>query len=204
MEWYRQLESDPVERAKFAGWLMREGMLHVQLWQRDGWVERTAFLDVGPGISKEQIVVLNIGDVTGSALKIRLECTTDLWCIDQVYVDYSPDDHVHSVELTAGKATTEHGNNVSRLLMASDDKYYVTVSNQYADVEFTALPEPDGCERSYVAKTRGFYYQWVEADGPSQDNLVEQILNRPKGGSSIIMSQWLKERAQYEGISEAR
>lgn len=36
LEWYQQLETDAAERAKFAGWLKREGMLHVQLWQRGG------------------------------------------------------------------------------------------------------------------------------------------------------------------------
>ena len=202
VEWYRQLETDSTERAKFVAWLMRQGMLHVQLCQNGKWVERGAFIDVGPGISKEQIMVLNIRDVTENMLKVRLECTTDLWRIDQVYADYSPDLPVHSVEMIPVSATSEHGQDVSNLLNASDDRYYVTVSNQYADIEFSAVPETNGCERSYVAKTQGFYYQWLNADGPSQDVLVDQILSGDQVGTRVLMSQWVHQRARYEAISE--
>lgn len=131
-------------------------------------------------------------------LKIRLACATDLWCIDQVYVDYSSDGSVHSTELKPVKAITGRGDDVSHLLNTSDDNYYVTINNQYADVEFTALPMPDGCERSYVVKTQGFYYQWLQADGPSQDDLVEEILTTPGAGSRLLMSQWFKEKGRFE------
>lgn len=204
MEWYRRLETDPAERAKFSGWLVRQGMLHVQLWQQGRWVERGAFIDVGPGLSKEQIAVVNVDDIAGDVLKVRLECATDLWCIDQVYVDYSPDFPVHSVELTPLNATSEHGQDVSSLLKVADERYYVTVSDQYADVEFPVVPETSGCKRSYVAKTRGFYYQWVEADGPPQDGLVKQILSGDGAGLRVLMSQWSRERVRYGGISDAR
>ncbi len=202
MEWYRRLETDPAERAKFSEWLVRQGMLHVQLWQQGKWVERGAFIDVGPGLCKEQIMMLDISDITETMLKIRLECTIDLWCVDQVYVDYSPDFPVHSVELIPANATSEHGQDVSNTLRAADNSYYVTVSDQYADIEFSAIPETGGYDRSYVAKTRGFYYQWVKADGPSQDKLVEQILSGDQVGTKLLLSQWLEKRVWYEEVPQ--
>lgn len=204
MEWYSKLETDPAERAKFVGWIMREGMLHAKVWHHGRWVERTAFIDVGPGISKEQVAVINIDDITGSVLKIRLDCTTDLWCIDQVYVDYSPDFPVLSTELSPAGATSEHGQNIAGMLKAADDRYYVTISNQYADIEFPAVPEREDCNRSYVAKTRGFYYQWVDAEGSSQDMLVDQILSGDPVGARYVLSQWSRQRSRYEGISGVR
>ena len=202
LDWYRQLESDPVERATFARWLMREGMLHIQVWQNGKWTEKTALPDVGPGISKDQVALLDISEITDDVLRIRLACTTDLWCIDQIYADYSPDVPIQTRELSLRSAINEQGQAIADLLKASDDRYYTTINDQYADIEFIDAPRQHGSQRSYVAKTKGFYYQWLDSEGPAQDDLVERILKEPIFGVKLLMPQWLKERVQYEGIAE--
>jgi hypothetical protein len=203
-EWYSLLENDTTELASFARWLMREGMLHVQLWEQGKWVEKAALLDVGPGIAKSQVAILDISSMTDDMLKIRLECTTDLWQIDQVYVDYSPDVPVHAVELELKGAINELGQDVAHLLTASDEEYYTTVNDQYADLEFADTPQLPGTQRSYVAKTMGFYYQWLASEGPAQNELVQQILSEPGAGTRIFMPEWLKEQSKNHAVAETR
>jgi hypothetical protein len=204
LQWYQQLNSDPAERAKFVSWIMREGMLHVHVWHDGRWVERAALLDVGPGIAKDQVALLDVSDIAGDVLKIKLESTTDLWRIDQAYVDYSADVSVSATELSAQRALNEQGHDVAELLSTSDEKYYVTISDQYADLTFRDVPLQPGTERSYVVKTKGFYIEWFKANGPANNELVERILTEPSYGSKVLMGKWLSERNRYEGISEAR
>ncbi len=201
LAWYTQLESNPVERTKFSRWLMREGMLHIHLWQNGTWVEKAAVPDVGPGIAKDQVAVLDISDIPDSVLRVRVDCTTDLWRIDHICADYSRDRAVTSVELPLRSGINERGSDIANLLQHPDAQYYVTVSDQYADIEFADIPHQSGMQRSYIAKTRGFYYQWLNSDGSAQHDLVERILTEPKFGTKFLMPQWMKERAEYEGIA---
>jgi hypothetical protein len=90
LRWYQQLARDPAEQRKLMGWMRREGMLHVQVWQDGRWVEQTALPDVGPRVIKDQVAVLDLSHVTSDAVRVRLECATDLWRIDQVSLDATP------------------------------------------------------------------------------------------------------------------
>ncbi len=202
LRWYGQLENDPAERSKFARWLMREGMLHIKVWQNDQWVEKSALPDVGPGVEKEQVAVVKINDVPGGVLKVKCECTTDLWRIDQVCVDYSPDGVITTTELSPRSAVNEQGLDVLGLLAASDERYYTTVNGQYAELVFADVPVRRSTQRSYVVRTKGFYYQWLTSEGAAQGELVERILSEPLFGTKVLMPQWIKERAQYEGIAQ--
>lgn len=199
LTWYQQLESDPAERARFARWITREGMLHVQVWKNNVWVEQTALPDVGPGISKDQVALLKLDGITDTILRVRLECTVDLWRIDQVYVDYSPDCPVQTTEVSPLSAINEQGEDVTGLLREPDEKYYTTVTGQFADIAFVDPPRIAGMQRSYAVRSRGFYYQWLSGEGAAQDRLVDRILSEPGFGTRALLPQWLKVRAQYEG-----
>jgi hypothetical protein len=204
LEWYAQLESDRSERDKFARWLMNEGMLHIQLWQHGEWKEITALPDVGPGIAKDQIAVIDVSNIPEDIVRIRLECTTDLWRIDQIYADYSPDYPLRSVELPLQRAIDESGRDVAALLRASDDRYYTTINDQYATLTFVDANRQQNTQRTYVVRTRGFYYQWLNADGRAQHAMVNRILTDPSFGRKTLMSRWLQARDQHEGISEVK
>jgi hypothetical protein len=197
------LETNPAECAKFRRWLMREGMLHVSLWQNGKWMKKTALMDVGPGVRKDQVAVLDVSETTGSTIRIKLESTIGLWRVDQVYADYSPDTSVHTSELSPKRAINEHGQDVTNLLAASDEKYYTTVSDQFADIVFDEAPRLPGTLRTYVAKTRGFYYQWLESKGRANEPTVRRILDETGFGTRMLMPQWLKQRAQYQSVSDA-
>jgi hypothetical protein len=197
LSWYQELENNPAERGKFLGWLMREGMLHVKVWENDTWVERASMLDVGPGIAKDQIVLLDISGISGTTLKIKLEAATDLWRIDRVYADYTKDETVTSAELSPFGAINELGSDVRELLSNPDEQYYTTVPGQFANMTFKDLPRRPGFERSYVLKTRGFYYEWIDSKGPGQTELLERILNEPLYGSKVLMTEWMKNRGRY-------
>ena len=91
INWYNKLDSNPKERSKFLGWLMREGMLHLSVWNGKEWSERGIIPDVGPGVEKTQITILKISDISDDVLKLKVSFRAGLWKINQIFVDYSSD-----------------------------------------------------------------------------------------------------------------
>jgi len=192
--WYHELERNPSESGKFLSWMKRDGMLHVKVWNGKIWQERAALIDVGPALAKDQVALLDIGDITGSTLKVKLECTTDLWRIDRVAIDYSPDLPVSVTELSPQSAITERGDDITPLFLAADDQYDITVEGQHANLTFKDIPLSTGLERSYILKTRGFYYQWFDTHGPANDLVVDRILTDFQFGAKQYLPQWKNMR----------
>ena len=194
LTWYQRLERDPAERQRMISWMKREGMLHVKVWQDEAWVAQTALPDVGPRVRKSQVAVLDLSRVTGSTVRIQLESATDLWRIDSVELDYSPDLPIHVTEVSPASALDERGRDVARFLRASDGSYYVTTKGQHAVLTFDAPPARAGFERRHAVRAKGYYHPWFDAEGPGQSALADRILTEPLLGSRTFMPAWKTRR----------
>jgi hypothetical protein len=197
LQWYQRLENDPVERMKFVRFMLREGMLRVSVWNREKWVEQACIVDVGPLITKPQVALLNLNGVPGDTVKIKLECTTDLWKIDQVYLDYSSDADVTVHEFSPTSAITDDGMDVSNLLAQDDDQYYAMMLGQSAKVSFDIPPAAPGINRTYILKTKGYYHQWFDSHGEDHVAEVDRILAEPMYGSKVFLPLWIEQKQNY-------
>jgi len=198
LEWYRRLETDSREAKKFVDFKMREGMLHVRVWQNSEWVEQGSMLDPGENVAKDQILVLDLSKVEGKTLKIKLESATDLWKIGHVYIDYSEDVPVVAREVAASSVVNDQGRDIARELSADDDLYHVTIQGQSADVTFDEVPIEPGMKRSYLVKAKGYYHQWYRGRGKADLALLERILVEPLFASEQYMVSWSKLMKLYE------
>jgi hypothetical protein len=203
MEWYEKLESDPAEAARFARWLGREGMLHVSVWQDGGWVRQAVLPDVGPGVLKEQLALLDLARVSGANVKVKLETATDLWRIDRVGADFSADLPLAVHRLKPLAAVDPRAGDVTALLETRDGAYYVTTGGMVADVSFEAPPVAQGLTRTVLGATTGFYHQWHTTEAAPAPGASERIMDEPLYGSRLLMGEWLKERDRYEGALPA-
>ncbi|MBL0023938.1 MAG: hypothetical protein IPO98_02485 [Saprospiraceae bacterium] len=74
-------------------------------------------------IPKDQVVVLDLKDISGDKLKIRLESTVGFWMINSIGADYSEEMTADIHELTAESAIDQTGKNVTgnthEIMMAS-------------------------------------------------------------------------------------
>jgi hypothetical protein len=200
IDWYNRLDSDPKERSKFVGWLMREGMLHFSVWDGEKWSERGVIPDVGPGVQKTQITILNIGDIKDDILKVRASYRTGLWRLDQFAVDYSSDCSIKTVQLSAYSAINEKDTDISNLIAESDSAYYVTINGEGANIIFKVPPKVPRLSRTVIAKTKGFYNQWALQDEKPQPKLVDRILSEPLYSSKYLIPLWLKKNIKQRDI----
>ena len=131
-------------------------------------------------------------------MRIRLESATDLWRIDQIYVDYSPDAAVTVEEIVVETAVDGEGNDVAPLLCHDDDLYYVGIPDHYANLTFDEIPLEEEVQRSYVVRTKGYYLKWCEARGEDRAALADKILTEPLFASRLYMPLWRDVKSQYE------
>jgi hypothetical protein len=197
LQWYQKLENDPAEQMKFVRFMVREGMMRVSVWQKEHWNDQAAIAGIGPLITKPQIATLDLRAVKGDTVKIKLEATTDLWKIDQVYLDYSSDAEVAVHEFSPTTAITEDGKDVSSLLAQDDNQYYAMMLGQSAEVTFEIPPVPPGINRTYILKTKGYYHQWFDSHGEDHVAEVDRILAEPMYGSKVFLPLWKEQKANY-------
>jgi hypothetical protein len=190
LRWYQRLERDPEERQRMLAWMKREGMLHVKVWQDGAWVEQGVLPDVGPRVSKDQVAVLDLSHVAGDIIRIKLESATDLWRINCVSLDYSPDLPVEVAEISLARAVDERGEDVTDVLGREDGSYYVTIKGQHAQLTFVDLPARAGLKRHCAVRAKGYYHPWFNTQGKDQTALADRVLTEPQFGSRTFMPAW--------------
>jgi len=197
-DWLHQLNTNQAEREKFMGWITREGGLDVSVWMNGNWIKQGWFPNVGPHVSAEKMITLDVSGVTTDNIKIKIESARDLWRIDRVAMDFSDDEEIAVIPLTLRSAITESGVNVSHLFAESDSLYYGSMRGDYARMVFDAVARNPKMERSLVMKSRGFYYKWPQ---PYMHEIspatVERVLTEPLYGNRYFLPKWREAKAAY-------
>ncbi|UCC43161.1 MAG: hypothetical protein JSU65_08395 [Candidatus Zixiibacteriota bacterium] len=197
LHWYHELDNNPTERKKLIDWMMREGGLTISVWQNGNWVKQSWMPDVGPRVTAQKLAVLDLKAVAGSTVRIKLECATDLWLIDQVAMDYSEDEKIEIVPARLVQAKDDSDRDITEILNQIDTLYYSALPGDFALLSYEAVPEKEGVQRSFALKSTGYYYTWIEEDDKDSRDMVERILNEPLLGSRIYLKDWRIAREQY-------
>jgi len=112
-------------------------------------------------------------------VRIRLDSTPDLWLVDRVAIDYTPERDVTARELRAGTARDTRGQDVRPLLAAEDGAEYVIAPGDTAEVTFRVPAVPHGLARTYLARTTGWYRISVREAGEPQSGFLARLETEP-------------------------
>ena len=179
-EWYDLLNTSPEASKAFQEVLIREGMLLIKLWNGKGWQDCDFIWGVGSALSKDQAVLLDLGDIPGEILRVRLESTVGLWMINSVQADYTPDLPLNIKELSPVRAVDYSGMDIRQLLNAIDGHYYeMPTVGDWAELSFNAPPKERELERSFVLKCTGHYIIHTSAKGEPQRDLIAKLISEP-------------------------
>jgi len=140
-EWIYRVEHDPVQGKRMRQFLVREGLLHVSVWNGTDWQKAGVFMDSGAELVKEHILVLPVPLRAEGVLRVRLECTSDLWRIDRLALDESDDVDVKCTSLAATGLSGCAGEDALPLLASRDDGYLIIMPGDSAMLSF-AVPSP--------------------------------------------------------------
>jgi hypothetical protein len=167
-------------------WYMREELylLQVRVETPSGWKPRGIIYGGGPFVAEDKAYVLDIGDVTGETLRIKLTPPTQFWNIDFLAVDYSDDINVNVTEIAPASSGIGSDPAVDELLASLDDRYFVMPrTGDSIELVFPAPAGTPGLDRSILFKASGYYDIRLPADGEPQMDLIRTILAEP--GSTL-------------------
>jgi hypothetical protein len=121
-------------------------------------VERGYFHPTGPFGVKDDILELDLSDVPGDLLTVRLRGGTFFWAVDAVAIDYSRDVPVRVHALTPRTAVDDSGRDVRAELSASDKSYFAMPEpGRFALVRYAAPAVDPGLSRSFLLRSWGYY-----------------------------------------------
>jgi hypothetical protein len=139
----------------------------------------------GPFVSEDRVYTVDLRDVPGDVLRIKLTPPLGFWQIDYVAVDYGEDMPVaEAVELEPYEAYDSGGQDMRDVLAHADGWYMVMPEiGDQAVVKFLAVPEREGMERSYILKASGYYDIHLDGKGDgrgsSRMDILERIMDEP-------------------------
>jgi len=155
--WYDSLNAQPALARALGMRLAREAFLSASVRGGSGWVPQGMFWEASPELVKRQVLDLDLSQVTGDTVKVRLESAPAFWLVDRVAMDFTGDRPVTVHELPLIAARDRAGRDVAPLLAAVDDRYYSLAPGDAAELTFSAPRVPAGAARDYLLRTTGWY-----------------------------------------------
>lgn len=168
--WYDTLNADPRRALADFAPLIREGFLSVQLFTRRGWERVGQYWEAGPEVLKRQVLELDLRDVPGDTVRVRLESAPSFWRIDRVAMAFGPEQPATVHELRLVSARTRAGRDIRSTLDSVDGRELVMERGQGADLVFGVPDLPAGLRRTFLLRSTGWYR--IESDTTQPPNLA--------------------------------
>ena len=169
--------------------------LRIRIETKNDWKFKGIIHGGGPYISAEKIYPLDISDITGNKLKIKLTPPAGFWTIDYIAVDYSEDLPIEVTEVEAIEAIDHNGQDM-REVLTKNDKNYLIMPNiaDRSELVFESPPHLDGMDRSVILKANGYYDIHLESSGEPQTELLERFQAEP----GFVVQYMFKEYRKWE------
>jgi hypothetical protein len=194
--WYKLIDQDPDARADLFDWDAREQLYALKIYMEEptGWEVRAMLPGVGPFISKDRVVPLDVSRVRGDQLRIRIRPPSGFWALNSFAVDYSPDRSVTVEKLKPLTALGLEGKDMREDLAGIDDRY-LAMPNIGDTVDLTfPVPSPHaGTSRTVILHTRGYYRLHLASDGEPDTKALQEIEKVPGAAARFAadhFAQW--------------
>ncbi len=202
--WYDAAAADPARARRIQATFAREAFLRVLMWGSKGWELQGLVWEAGPEVLKRQVVVLDVSHAEGETVRVRLESTPNLWLVDRVAIDYTPERNVGVTPLRSETARDLAGRDVRRLLEAVDHAEYVIAPTDTAEITFRVPAVPAGRSRTYLARTEGWYHIDASAAGEPDAVFLDRLETEPGEVARFAVTRMNQALAAMEQQARSR
>jgi hypothetical protein len=177
---WTRLETDAAARRAFRAAWAREALPRIQLLTAHGWRDAGTLAHIPLLVTGRRVVPLDLRDVEGETLRLRIDALPGLWAIDAVAVDYEARPVSAVRTLSPRSARAADGADALGLLVDSDDRRLtLAATSGRVDLAFDAPAALPGAERSLLIELEGYYRPLVPVSGEPQTALFETLVHEP-------------------------
>jgi hypothetical protein len=183
--WYTLMDTNQSARDDLFAWEVREQLyaLKVYVEEPTGWEVRGILPGVGPLVSKDRILPLDVSRVRGDVLRVRIHPPAGFWALNSFAVDYTADAPVNVQAVHPQTARDLDGKDVLPDLLAKDDRYLPMPNvGDTADLMFPAPARRPGTDRTIILHSRGYYSLHLHSTGEPDTETLQEIENVPGAG----------------------
>lgn len=196
--WYAGL-NNTAEKEMLNAWNKREQIyqLQVYVWAGNTWAHRGEITGGGPFIAEERIVPLDLADVEGDTLKIRVSPPSGFWQLNSFAVDYSQEVPFEFQDIAASSAIGHDGADLRPILGSTDGSYYVMPEvGQVAYLKFPVPPSKVNSKRTVFAKVSGYYDMHLNTSGKPKSEIVHRIVFEPGYVTKFALQEYFNWRSE--------
>jgi hypothetical protein len=194
-DWYQDIEADSPERAALNTFLGRDELYHlkVEVDVEGEWVEKAVIRSGGPLVIDDQVIPLDLSDVTGDSLIMRLRPPFGFWSIDHLAVEYGVRLTLPTVEVPPIRAMDQVRGDVTERLVASDEVNYIMPAvGDRARVTFAAPLQQSHTHRTVLLRSSGYYEIQLPAGLSDRSDLLSDIFATPDACVGFAVEKYLE------------
>jgi hypothetical protein len=202
-KWYKKMNDPALPRRHGELWTQQAQLYELKalVETAQGWKEKAVILGGGPFISEDKAYQLDVGDVPGDTLRLRLCPPKGFWQFNYIAVDYTPDEQVRVTEIEAVSARDHQGRDVKDQFAKQDQHYQVMPEiGDAAEVVFPVPERTAGLERTVLAKATGYYDIHLNKKKKADRALLKKIQQNPDLGIAYALQEyrtWVKSVREY-------
>jgi len=195
-KWYEEINRKGPALNTLYSFMEREELysLKMNIRKNDQWKPMGFITAGGPFIIEDKIIELDISDISGDTLYLKLNPPVGYWNIDYVGAIYNDPGKCSIKEIEVSNAIDDKDNDITSILKNADRKYYDMPDTMCtANIYFKAPAQLDGYERTIFLKTTGYYDIHLKKDNPEQTVLLEKILLNPGYIVKYSLEQYIEK-----------
>ena len=206
-EWYKEVDNFGPAYFKVTSMNIREELycLKIRVETEIGWKSKGFIFGGGPFISDDKVYVIDISDVPGETLKIKLTPPANFWMINYLALDYTEDINVRITEIEPAEAMDRKGRDVRGILTQRDNTYFVMPNiGDEAELVFESPPQDNSMDRSIILKVSGYYDIHLDAKAEPQREILNRYLMEPDFAIHYAFKEYLKWKKENTKRTERK
>ncbi len=199
-DWYQAIDAHGPELMELYYFIDREELylLKIQIKNGDQWVEQNFIAGGGPLVTEDRVIPLDLSEISGEKVVLRLKPPPGFWQIDYIAMDYEPLHQIVGYEIPLRAAVDHTGKEITPFLNQADGIYHqMPEVNDWFKAEFAAPEKNPGMQRSIFLKTTGYYEIRLDKTQPERTELIRTLMDTPGkivDYSNKRYSEWFKEQ----------
>ncbi len=188
--WRNKQENE--QPAVLEKWQTDQGLpLMVYIKTKAGWKFADYYQLAGNTATRDLMMHIDLKDIEGDVLEIKLETAFQFWDLDFAGIDYSENNEVQTKIIEPVLAMKSDSTDEKDILLQSDKEYVHLVNDEFISVKYTVEQPSTDQHSSYFLVSGGYYHSLENITGKA--NINELIKFRQKGYFDKFSREKFKE-----------